>query len=1437
MRKTILKCAICTMTLSLLGGTVGTLNAYAATEPTYSVTKNFDLSKSENEYLQQYAITGDAANQASYKYFSNGEAIDFSSGCLIDMPAGSAIYEIPLATSYYGAFNMIMQPVMQNVYKKDSWNSWGYESADYKQIDIRFDDLYSDEYITVRFTGDVGGYTYVKVIYQSNGVEIASSINTTATSLINVNMFGMANYLTPNRNVPIMMQFDPSAPQNILLTHNKNSALHTIAIKNGAELPVFENYSVTLAVAERSLSASSKLMLYEVGGQRLNGESILDTSAPVISTDSIHKFNAPIKAVKGYSYTLPETYAYDMFKGDLSQTIQTTVTAPDNTLCTVTDGKFRVDQKGVYTITYTVTDGVNSAERIMYLDALEEIPVCQTESSFTLEKEYARFSTVYLPKLTMQTGLTIKDEPLDYSVFVQKNYKTIHRFTAEEAVSFIPEELGTYDVVYVAENEMGLRFAYNYSFTCIDTPYFKDVSLDAYMHCGAKYVFPSIPLVYGGVEYPSVVTKIEGAGTSLSGEYTHFTPETYGTYTVTYSTEYNGVSYEKQVEINCSAVPTALFKNNSGITSILANQDLPYYSKAGNGVMILASKNYSVFDYAYLIDLNQLTKTENLIQFQVLHGGNYATFDTIIIDLIDENDPNNVLKIKMQQSSEGRWSYMNINYDGRDMGLWAQNNTGVPKLYSHGSLFHGTFNGSNYTDCGLFGIQFDYANKCIYTDHFRSLGTMGGLVLDMTDETIVGEGKAWEGFSTGRVYMRVSMSTLNSTGGIIVTQVAGTSLSGYECASAEPRVYFEANPKADYANMPVALVNTAYPIPEAQGYDHIFGESKLLVEIYPEGNPAQKVVFDYNAQTQYTFTQVGNYVIHYTATNWNNQQWTYDLVVPVANSLPALGIEFSESVSAVGIGEDFKLPQLYAVGGSGIAQIDYNVYYGDSLLDKNTMVHIDRIENIRFVYSVSDYQGNIKTGEEVIDVIPNEENKPIITLLERLPLSAKVGDTIPLPDFKAIDYNYPVDSNGYYPESWIEINGTRSDNTDSFVVSGTVGDTVTVAFCSGEVRVEKYIRIIQGSYLAEYVLAGKSTTELETGKFEVSATMVEDDTLTIANRVSQNEIGIRFSVDPEKNGMESIKVVFRDGLDATKSVTLTFTPKDDKTAYMQKSGSDKLYVVNCSFESAQIGFSFIFDAKTKQLKTIAGAAITAIDKMDNGADFDGFYNGGVEVSFVVGGVDADKGAQLNIQQVSNQQFASRFYNDKPAVYSDRTTPVVYYFGTVPEGQYHINEKVTLPIATSYDVLNGEREVFVRISAPNGSYIIERASALQTYDLELSAYGKYKIEYIAVDKGGREYITPYIISVLDEIPPVITITEALNETYALGSTVKLPAATATDNISTITVYVTVCSPDTNRTVCVPGDTYTFTEKGKYRIYYRAVDEAGNYVDKLIIVTVN
>ena len=1437
MRKKILKYIVCATALTLFGGMSIALNSHAtvAEEQSYTITNNFNLNEADDAYLEKYAITGDAANYPSYEYFSNGEPIDFSSGCLLDIPAGSAKCDIPLANAYYGSFSMIMQPVMQNAYKVDNWKSWGYESPDYKQLEVRFDDLYSDDYITVRFTGNVDGYTVVKLIYETNGLETESNINTTATSLINVNMFGAAHYIDTLRNVPLRMKFDPSNPKTIFLTHNKDSRFQEITVVNN-DLPVFENYAVTLSVAERSLSASSKLMLYEVGGQRLNGSSITDTSVPVICYDSVDKLNAPIKAVKGYSYTLAKTYAFDMLKGDLTHQVKTVVKAPDETVCDITNGKFRVEQAGIYTITHTVDDGVHSTERVLYLEALEKIPAYEMNGTFVLGTEYERMSTVYLPKLTIKTGLSIRDNPLKYFVFVQKDYKTLYRFEQEEAISFIPEEVGTYDIIYVAENEIGLRIAHTYSFESVDKPYFADVTLDKYIHCGAEYVFPKLPLIYNGVEYTSTVTEIKGPNVNLNGEYAKFTPKEYGEYTFTYTAKYNETVYQKEVSVRCSAVPSALFREDSGIVSIQGNQDMPKYSQDGNGVMILGAKNYSSFYYNYLIDFNQLTKEQNLIKFQVLHGENYATFDTLIIELIDEKDSNNVLKIKMQQSDEGLWSYMNVNYDGRDMGLWANNNTGIPKLYGKGSLFHSTFNGSNYTNCGLFGVQFDYQNKRIYADHFRATGN-NGLVLDASDETIVGEGKTWKGFSTGRAYMKITISTLNSTGGIIVEEVAGISLSGNECASAEPKIYFEDNPKADYTNMPVALVNAAYHIPKAQGYDRVFGESKLLVEIYPQQTILEKVEFVYADGAEYTFTEVGTYSIRYTATNWEGKQWVHELTVSVENELPTLDVELSEEVESVDIGSKFKLPVMHAIGGSGIAQVDYSVYYGNTLLECTEIIEIDRVEDIRFVYTVIDYLGNSKSGEISIKVVPNAMGAPIVNVLDTLPLSAKIGENIKLPEFTAIDYNYPVGSGQYTPERWVEINGVKNKDLNNFIVDGNVGDTVHVAFCAGGTRIERNIRIIRGAYLADYLLAEKQSTVLETGQFEVSATMVEDDTILIANRVSENEVGISFSITPEKNGMENVKVIFRDGLEQGKSVTLTFLPNDSKTSYMRKSNSDKLYVIDGSFENAQIGFSFVFNVKTKTLKTIDGRIITTIEQMDNGTNFDGFYQGGVEVSFAVCRVDPEKGAQLNIQQVSNQQFSSRFYNGEIAVYSDRTSPVISYFGDVPEGQYHIDNQVTLPAAIAYDVLNGKCEVFVKVTAPNGKVVLDRLSADTPRVFALSFYGKYTIEYITKDGGGREYITPYVISVVDEVPPTLTINGALQDTYTLGSTVSLPSATATDNVSNVVVYVTVISPDRKMTVKNHGDSYTFSEKGTYRIYYRVVDEAGNYVAELLTVTVN
>ena len=169
----------------------------------------------------------------------------------------------------------------------------------------------------------------------------------------------------------------------------------------------------------------------------------------------------------------------------------------------------------------------------------------------------------------------------------------------------------------------------------------------------------------------------------------------------------------------------------------------------------------------------------------------------------------------------------------------------------------------------------------------------------------------------------------------------------------------------------------------------------------------------------------------------------------------------------------------------------------------------------------------------------------------------------------------------------------------------------------------------------------------------------------------------------------------------------------------------------------------------------------------------------------------------------------------------------------------------MPKIIAYDVLSGNVDAYVTITAPNGQSVknvLGQSMEDFLYDgseieIRLSEYGDYKIVVKATDALGNPTTSNLRISVVDKEKPQLTINGNIVETAKVGDKISLPKATATDNYATPTISVYV--------VCAGGNTYLFengensfiaNQAGVYTVVYTVSDDIGNFVSAYYKITV-
>ena len=131
---------------------------------------------------------------------------------------------------------------------------------------------------------------------------------------------------------------------------------------------------------------------------------------------------------------------------------------------------------------------------------------------------------------------------------------------------------------------------------------------------------------------------------------------------------------------------------------------------------------------------------------------------------------------------------------------------------------------------------------------------------------------------------------------------------------------------------------------------------------------------------------------------------------------------------------------------------------------------------------------------------------------------------------------------------------------------------------------------------------------------------------------------------------------------------------------------------------------------------------------------------------------------------------------------------------------------------------------------------------KAYKFVADAYGDFDITYVISDGAYNNTSLRFRLTVIDEQPPVITVSGKVPETASRG-TVTIPMAEATDNIDkTPAVYITVFTPGFQTiyaAVAPNGKNASFTAQasGVYVMRYNAIDSMGNSAFLEYFITVS
>ena len=1004
----------------------------------------------------------------------------------------------------------------------------------------------------------------------------------------------------------------------------------------------------------------------------------------------------------------------------------------------------------------------------------------------TYQETYGAGYTLTLTGVTANVGYV----EVQTSAVLKKDGKELARAEGGAAVEYSLTQNGEYELVQYAFYG-GKYYAKSYFFTVDNQPFFDFSKVQSEYRLGEK-VDLNVTAYIDGEELPALVTlSTNNEEVASGGEYI-FTA--LGNYTLSASVEKAEKTYTQSADLTVFSETYAdLFRVKSGGGTVTANYDLPEGKRqAGNGVYFDCSSGTS-YSFANVVDVSLLNKNVPLIEWAPILNDEYKGIQHFYIRMTDKYDADNVVVVDFFSHGDSSLGYMHVNRGPIAYGL---NKNGEPATsynteiaYSGAMLaqYKDTYHASGWLKC-----SFAPEEKAFYV--FSGSEQTLTPVLDLDNAKHVGVNNIWDGFTTGEVYVELEIHGYDKNG-VIVSKFFGQDFSGTEIVDETAPSFTVEN---ENGKLPLGFTGQSYTVPAPLGInDLIEGEiSGKNLEIQIARKEGLKYV-DYSDKIQngaFTPDVAGEYraVYFYTDSQGNEARSIYPFDVVEKGTVTA-EIDLPETLL---VGSYFVLPDATAVGLSKLVFSSVEYFYNGVKLEKSAKesILLDQSGTFTVKYKFVDYTGAVLEGEKSATCVVSD--KAVLNVVG-VPYTAMKGQTLVLPDFEAYDYNYQKGEAGFTPARSIKVNGTLLGKDLSYEVTENAGSKLTVEFTAGGVTETKYIEVIDPKYISDYFM---TTAEKASTKDGVQFTLTEETA-----RVQT--VNPMFVADD--NGFE-IKFSVSEGAKGTVTFSMTAFYNENKTVQFAVDLSKNTFTLNggkTEYPISRAGgvVTILFRDSQKQFTSIVAIASflngTAFDTMENMAYF----------SFEMSGFA--EGDTLTLCSLGGMSLAQTYTDGVPNEYQDNTKPTLIH-----QSDAVISDGVLIvPSAKAWTFFAGMTQVTVTVYSPEGDRLISNQRATQGYEVAVTAFGNYSIEYKI--SYGKNAVTKVSLAVeyIDDTPITYAFSKEFATSAKVGATLKMPEVNVltADNTS---YYFCVTDSRGVSYILASGEEIKLTQKGTYKITF-------------------
>ena len=641
-------------------------------------------------------------------------------------------------------------------------------------------------------------------------------------------------------------------------------------------------------------------------------------------------------------------------------------------------------------------------------------------------------------------------------------------------------------------------------------------------------------------------------------------------------------------------------------------------------------------------------------------------------------------------------------------------------------------------------------------------------------------------------------------------------------------------------SVPMAFLNKPYKLFEGDAIDNLDGFVELKTKVYYNYYSNARIQC-YIDNGNFIPKYLGEYTVIYTAKDFMGNETIESIDIPCIDSKQQVDIQLIEDKNTFTIGENARLNEYVVSNNNGTYFVDIVA----RLKNDNSVQYIIDNETLLFkpieagvyeiLYTVSDYTHTVTVIDEITFI---KTDIPVFGQCAEFPQYLIKNCSYSFDNAIAYDY-----SSGKKVEILADYYVVEDDGipvkmeNNSFRVSASKKVEIVYKANNGKGELSKSLAVIPvvdvnyaGNLEMQNYFQGEGFESSATDSAIIYTKLYDGNSqasLEFINKVLVNQFTFAVSIPKEYDSFETFDVYLKDELNENNVLKISFfVPEKNILSFIVNDYTKKVYSVSYTGDNININLYYQKDRNKLLINNNL-----SVDLDDLGV-FNGFTGGFADFKIVFCEVTGN--VACAVSYVCNQPFKKGLDLIKPTV----------YFSEPIKSLVNLNEEIVIKRAYAFDLLDPVASLSFKLMSFKGEFVVSTDGILldgtqdpnRDYTVKLSNYGKYSLEYVAVDKTGNRCSIPNLITVQDFEPPTVTLTADYKTEAKVGDTIKIAQASVTDNLEgKITLNCYVIDRHGKMQELAPGDSFIAADSGIYTVYYYAKDAYLNVT--MVFYTIN